>query len=95
MVGIMLAQRRRWWPSITLALGQCIVVSGVSGAGIESVTRITLQHTENIVQSPNAVSMSVVEGIHVGDIFKLVYLVLSLIISWTFRILAHEVFRNY
>ena len=32
----------------------------------------------------------VVEGIHVEDIFELVSLVLSLIISWTFRILAHE-----
>ena len=32
----------------------------------------------------------VVEGIHVEDIFELVSLVLSLIISWTLRILAHE-----
>ena len=32
----------------------------------------------------------VVEGIHVEDIFELVSLVLSSIISWTFRILAHE-----
>ena len=32
----------------------------------------------------------VVEGIHVEDIFELVSLVLFLIISWTFRILAHE-----
>ena len=32
----------------------------------------------------------VVEGIHVEDIFELVSLVLSLIISWTFRIQAHE-----
>ena len=32
----------------------------------------------------------VVEGIHVEDIFELVSLVLSLIIYWTFRILAHE-----
>ena len=30
----MLAQRRRQWPSITSALGQCIVLSGVSGAGV-------------------------------------------------------------
>ena len=27
----MLAQRRRLWPSITSALGQCIMLSGVSG----------------------------------------------------------------
>ena len=33
-MGIMLAQRRRRWPSITSALGQCIVLSGVSGAGM-------------------------------------------------------------
>ena len=32
----------------------------------------------------------VVEEIHGKDIFELVSLVLSLIISWTFRILAHE-----
>ena len=32
----------------------------------------------------------VVEGIHVEDIFELVSLVLSLIISWTFRILDHK-----
>ena len=31
-----------------------------------------------------------VEGIHVKDIFELVSLVLSSIISWTSRILAHE-----
>ena len=43
----------------------------------------------------------VVEGIHVEDIFELVYLVLSLSISWTFRMLAHEedqytvMFRKY
>ena len=30
------------------------------------------------------------EGIHIEDIFELVSLVLFLIISWTFRILAHE-----
>ena len=32
----------------------------------------------------------VVEVIHVEDIFELVSLVLFLIISWTYRILAHE-----
>ena len=32
----------------------------------------------------------VVEWMHAEDIFELVSLVLSLIISWTFRILAHE-----
>ena len=53
----MLAQRRRRWPSITSALGQCIVFSGVSGAGMESVTRITIKQSENTVQS-NDVSMS-------------------------------------
>ena len=35
LVGIMLAQRRRLWPSITSELGQCIVLSGVSGVGME------------------------------------------------------------
>ena len=39
-VGVMFAQRRRQWPSITSALGQCIVLSGVSGTGLESITRI-------------------------------------------------------
>ena len=32
----------------------------------------------------------VVEGVHINDIFELVSLFLSLIISWTFRILAQE-----
>ena len=32
----------------------------------------------------------VVEDVHVEDIFELVSSVISLIISWTFRILAHE-----
>ena len=53
-----LAQCRRWWPCITSALGQCIVLSCASGAGMESVTRITMQQSENTVQSPDDVSMS-------------------------------------
>ena len=53
----MLAQRRRRWLSITSALGQCIVLSGVFGAGMESVIRIN-QQSENTVQSPNAVAMT-------------------------------------
>ena len=57
MVGIMLVQRHKQVPSITSALGQCIVLSSVSGAGMESVTCITMQQSENTVQSPNAVSM--------------------------------------
>ena len=40
LVRIMLAQRRRRWPSITSALGQCIVLSGVSGSGMGSITSI-------------------------------------------------------
>ena len=36
LVGMMLAQRCRWWPSITSALGQCIVLSGVSGVVLEA-----------------------------------------------------------
>ena len=167
----MLVQRRRRWPSITSALGQCILLSGVSGAGIGSVTRKTMRQSENTVQSPmlfqfwtivefwvnfertevNATCLRrrrltgiepaigcdtgptlnrnllgrptsrictryivgkysnaswpapamLVEGIHVADIFQLISLVLSLIISWTFRILAHEedqyaaMFRKY
>ena len=35
-------------------------------------------------------SAMVVEGIHIEDIFELASLVLSLNISWTFSILAHE-----
>ena len=52
----MLAERRRQWPSITSVLGQCKVLSGVSGAEISMVTRI-IQRSENTVQSLNAVSM--------------------------------------
>ena len=40
LVEIMLAQRCRWWPSITSVLGQCSVLSGVSDAGILKVTNI-------------------------------------------------------
>ena len=54
----MLAQRRRRWPTITSSLDQCIMLAGVSGAGMKSATRITKQEFENTVQSPNAVSMS-------------------------------------
>ena len=49
LAGIMLAQRCRRWPSITSAFGQCTVLSGVPGAGIESVTRITMQKSANTV----------------------------------------------
>ena len=49
----MLVQRRRRWPSITSALGQCIVLSGVSGAGM-----LKSHQSENTVQSSNAVSMT-------------------------------------
>ena len=52
----MFTQRRRRWPSVTLALVQCIKLSGVSGAGMESVTRKTMQQSQNTVQSSNAVS---------------------------------------
>ena len=50
----MLAQRRRQWPSITSALGQCIKLPGVSRAGIESVTRIVIpmQQSEITVNHP-------------------------------------------
>ena len=41
-----------------ICIGQCIVLPGVSGTGMESVTRIKRQQSENTVQSPNAVSMS-------------------------------------
>ena len=52
----MLAQCRRRWPSITSTLGQCIVLSGVSDAGMLKCH----QHNaavRNTLQSPNAVSM--------------------------------------
>ena len=43
-----------------------------------------MQPSENTVQSPKAVSR------YIQDIFELVSLVLSLILSWTLRIVAHE-----
>ena len=52
LAGIMLAQRRRRWPSITLGLDQFIVLSGVSGMLKRQ------QHNgaiRNAVQSPNGV----------------------------------------
>ena len=46
----MLAKSRRRWPSITSALGKSIVLSSVSGAGVESITHITMQQSEKITQ---------------------------------------------
>ena len=43
-----------------------------------------------VLNESRPVPAMVVEGIHVEDILELVSLVLSLIISWTFRIVAHE-----
>ena len=37
----MLAHRRRRWPSVTSVVGQCIVLSGVSGAEIEGISQKT------------------------------------------------------
>ena len=58
----MLAQRRRRWPIITSALGQCIMLSGKWPFwrwGIEGVTVIAMGSTPaNTGQSPNAISMS-------------------------------------
>ena len=44
----MLAERHRWWPSITSALGQCIVLSGVPCAGILMVTSIIQQSEKTL-----------------------------------------------
>ena len=65
LVGIMLTQRRRPWPRITSASGQCIVLSGVSGARILKVTSI-MQQSEKTVQSPNAVSIEPAMGCNAG-----------------------------
>ena len=48
----MLAQRRRRRPCITTALGQYIMLSGVSGTGMDSVTRITMQQSETRYNHP-------------------------------------------
>ena len=47
-----MARCSRQWPSITSGLGQCIVLSGVSDAGMESVIHIVtpMQLSENTVQ---------------------------------------------
>ena len=62
-----------------------------------------MQHSENTVQSPNAVSMTgrrrrlrvnietALVACHLfAQIIQFISSVLSLIISWTFRSLAHE-----
>ena len=41
-----------------ISIGQMYVLSGVSGAGMVSVTRIKMQQSENMAQSPNVVSMT-------------------------------------
>ena len=51
LVGILLAQRRRRWPSITSALGQCIVFSEKWPFWWQGTVRA------NAGQSPNSVSM--------------------------------------
>ena len=43
---MILAQRRSRWPSITSALGQCIVLSGVSGAEVLG----RYQHNEAVIR---------------------------------------------
>ena len=51
-------------------------------------------HWQVLIDCWSAPAMLVLK--HIENIFYLVYLVLSLIISWTFRILAHEEDRyNY
>ena len=90
----MLAQRRR--PKITSALGQCIVLSGVSDAGMlkrhqhNGAVRKNNAITQCCFNDGPALKTVVLERTHVEDIFEVVSLSLSLIISWTFRILAHE-----
>ena len=54
----------------------------VEGINVEDIFELV-----SLVWPPPAI---VVEGIHAEDIFELVSLVLSFIISWIFRILAHE-----
>ena len=56
-VGIMLAQRRGWWPSITLALDQCIMLSGVSGWKASPHNNSAVRKHCRL-QSPHSVSMS-------------------------------------
>ena len=149
----MLTQRRRRWSIITSPLGQCIVLSGVPGAGMLKrhqhnaafrkhgtitqrcfndgpATKTAGQHWNSIGWMPRFCAKSatyisdwteiwwvglhpfyelqrrrvlndcwpapaiLVEGIHVEDIFELVSFVLPLIISWIFRILAHEEDQN-
>ena len=59
----------------------------LTGVGLNSLYEV---HRRQVLNKCWPAPAMVLEGIHVEDIFELVSLVLSLIISWKFRILAHE-----
>ena len=80
----MASQRRRLWVNIETAF----VEPGFGGyVGLHPLYEV---HRRQVLNEYWSVLAMVVEGRHVEDIFELVSLVLFLIISWTFRILAHE-----
>ena len=61
--------------------------TGICWIGLHPLYEI---HRRQVLNECGPAPGMVVEGIHVKDIFERVFLLLSLIISWTFRILVHE-----
>ena len=98
--GLVLGQRRRRFTDIKLAMS-CDAALTVSRNLWVSLHSLYEVHRRQLLNECRPATAMVVEGIHVEEIFHFVSLVLSLIISWTFRILAHEedqytvMFRKY
>ena len=85
---LMLDQLRRRLTGIEPAMGlNAQHYTGIWWVGLHPLYEV---HRRQIVNSCWPAPAMVVEGIHVEDIYELVSLVLPLIISCTFRILAHE-----
>ena len=85
----MLGQRCRRLIGIEPAMG-CDAGPTLNRNLVGRPTSSVQVHRRQVLNECWPVPAMVVEGIHVEDIFQLVSLVLPLIISWTFRILAHK-----
>ena len=85
----MLGQRRRRLTGIEPAMG-CDAGPTLNQDLVLGLHPLYEVHCRQVLNECWLAPAMVVEGIHVEDIFELVSLVLSLIISWIFTILAHE-----
>ena len=79
---LVLGQRRDDWPALNQQ-NQTVIW----WVGIQPLYEV---HRRQVLNECWPAPEMVVEGIHFEDIFELVSVALSLILSWIFRILAHE-----